>query len=72
MEHRVKHIEGYGYADYCDCGEQSFVCQHCGRARCINEHKTSKGKNACIRCFLRNNTLKAVSLKNNPAYDLMM
>ena len=72
MEHRTNYLDGYGYADYCECGEQTFVCQHCGSVKCITEHKMFKDKNSCRRCFLRGTTLKAVSLKGNPAYDLMM
>jgi len=54
--HHVLYKDGYGYADYCDCGEQSFVCQHCGVAYCITFLSKSliDDKNTCIKCFDKN------------------
>jgi len=69
--HEVKwHEEYQQYAPYCSCGQDSVVCQVCGKVVCGSQIKTVRGKNTCEACEWR--MMPRPNLKGNPAYDLMM
>lgn len=74
-KHKVKYFEDYGYADFCDCGRDSFVCQTCGKVKCSIHLADGKvnDKNACTDCYFKAKTMNKVwsPSPGNTAYDLM-
>ena len=72
--HNVYYKKDYGWAKFCDCGRDSFVCQHCGQAKCVTQLSNIpiNDKNTCVQCYNKRVTHNQPKLKGNPAYDLMM
>ena len=49
-EHYVEYIEDHGWSDFCSCGNDTFICQVCGKAKCLTQYGRKNNKNTCLSC----------------------